>query len=147
AAAERFALGVAAAAAVGGLEAVAVNMVDLKVDVLGLARRVLLVAAGGAQDGASGRMARAWHELMGEGAPRLDGVEYGMVDLDREPAAKAAPAPGSGLQPSLGEALDDRFSMLGAKRLSVHADDDVDAGGQAAALIRAFSSETEARSR
>jgi len=56
-----------------------VDMADLDLAALGAAQRLVVIAATWGEGEPPGRAARVYAELMNEGAPRLDGVEYGVL--------------------------------------------------------------------
>jgi sulfite reductase (NADPH) flavoprotein alpha-component len=56
-------------------------MADLDVATLALTHRLVVIAATWGEGEPPGRAARAYNELMGEGAPRLDGIEFGVLAL------------------------------------------------------------------
>ena len=54
------------------------------------------------------RAVRAYAELMGEGAPRLDGVEFGVLALGDTAYAEFC---------AIGKKIDERLAALGGKRV------------------------------
>ena len=56
-------------------------MADLELPALASAKRLVLIAATWGEGEPPARAARAYDELMGEGAPRLEGVEFGVLAL------------------------------------------------------------------
>ena len=60
---------------------------------------------------------RAYGELMGEGAPRLDGVEFGVLALGDTAYAEFC---------AIGKKIDERLAALGAKRVVERVDCDLD---------------------
>ena len=63
------------------------------------------------------RAVRAYNELMGEGAPRLDGVEFGVLALGDTAYAEFC---------AIGKKIDERLAALGAKRAVERVDCDLD---------------------
>src|SRR5581483_749644 len=64
-----------------GLKPTIIDMADLDLAVLAKAKRLVVIAATWGEGEPPGRAARVYHELMGQGAPRLDGVEFGVLAL------------------------------------------------------------------
>ena len=64
-----------------GFKPSVVDMADLELASLTKAKRVVVIAATWGEGEPPGRAARVYNELMGEGAPRLDGVEFGVLAL------------------------------------------------------------------
>ena len=60
---------------------------------------------------------RVYNELMGEGAPRLDGVEFGVLALGDTAYAEFC---------AIGKKIDERLAALGAKRVVDRVDCDLD---------------------
>ena len=79
--AEKLAADMAKAARKSGLKPALVDMADLDLSTLASARRLVVIASTWGEGEPPGRAARAYAELMGERAPRLDGVEYGVLAL------------------------------------------------------------------
>ena len=69
---------------------------------------------------------RVYNELMGEGAPRLDGVEFGVLALGDTAYAEFC---------AIGKKLDERLVALGAKRVVDRVDCDLDFAAPATAWI------------
>ena len=69
----------------------------------------------------------AYGELMGDGAPRLDGVEFAVLALGDTSYAEFC---------AIGKALDARFEALGGKRAAERADLDLDFEKPAADWIK-----------
>src|SRR6266581_3028926 len=72
---EKLAGDVGTAALKKGLRYTLIDMAALDVATLVSARRLIVIAATWGEGDPPGRAARAYNELMGEGAPQLDGVE------------------------------------------------------------------------
>ena len=114
---EKLAADVAKAARKSGLKPTLVDMADLDVATLADARRLVVIAATWGEGEPPARAARAYGELMGEGAPRLDGVEYGVLALGDTAYAEFC---------AIGKALDERLAALGGKRVVERVDCDLD---------------------
>ena len=72
------------------------------------------------------RAVRAYGELMGEGAPRLDGVEFGVLALGDTAYAEFC---------AIGKKIDERLAALGGKRVVERVDCDLDFAAPATAWI------------
>ena len=72
------------------------------------------------------RATRAYKELMGEAAPRLDGVEFGVLALGDTAYVEFC---------AIGKALDERLEALGGKRVVERVDCDLDFAEPAADWI------------
>jgi sulfite reductase (NADPH) flavoprotein alpha-component len=100
-----------------GLKPSMVDMADLDVATLGAVRRLVVIAATWGEGDPPAPAARAYGELMGEGAPRLDGVEFGVLALGDTAYAEFC---------AIGKALDARLEALGGKRVADRVDCDLD---------------------
>ena len=78
---EKLAGDLAKAARKNGLKPTVIDMADLELPALASAKRLVLIAATWGEGEPPARAARAYDELMGEGAPRLEGVEFGVLAL------------------------------------------------------------------
>lgn len=126
--AERLAGDMARAARKSGMNPSVIDMADLDIALLPKARRLVLIASTWGEGEPPARASAAYAELMGEGAPKLDGVEYGVLALgDRAYAGFC----------SIGRALDERLSTLGASRAVERVDCDLDFADPAAKWIQA----------
>ena len=123
---ERLASDMAKAARKMGLKPSIVDMADLDVATLASVRRLVVIAATWGEGDPPARAIRAYAELMGEGAPRLDGVKFGVLALGDTAYAEFC---------AMGKALDARFEALGAKRVAVRVDCDLDFAEPAARWI------------
>ncbi|WP_407524250.1 diflavin oxidoreductase [Methylobacterium oryzisoli] len=110
-----------------GFKPKVVDFADLDLAVLPKEKRVLVVAATWGEGEPPARAVRAYGELMGEGAPRLDGVEFGVLALGDTSYAEFC---------AIGKHLDARFEALGAKRVLDRVDCDLDFDKPAAAWIK-----------
>lgn len=104
-----------------------VDFADLDVATLPKAGKLIAIAATWGEGEPPARAVRAYGELMGEGAPRLDGVEFAVLSLGDTSYAEFC---------AIGKALDARFEALGAKRAAERADLDLDFEKPAADWIK-----------
>ena len=123
---ERLAGDIAKAARKNGLKPIVVDMADLDVATLASARRLVMVAATWGEGEPPARVGRAYAELMSEKAPRLDGVEFGVLALGDTAYVEFC---------AIGKALDDRLAALGGKRVVDRVDCDLDFAAPAADWI------------
>ena len=109
-----------------GFKPTLVDMADLELASLATAKRLVVIAATWGEGEPPGRAARVYNELMGEGAPRLDGVEFGVLALGDTAYADFC---------GVGKKLDERLEALGAKRVAARVDCDLDFAAPAAQWI------------
>lgn len=114
---ERLASDTARAARKTGLKPSVVDMADLDVAKLASVRRLVVIAATWGEGDPPARAAHAYGELMGEGAPRLDGVRFGVLALGDTAYSEFC---------AIGKALDARLEALGGKRVADRVDCDLD---------------------
>lgn len=114
---ERLAGDFAKIARKSGLKPDVVDMADLDVATLGKTKRLVVIAATWGEGDPPARVVRAYGELMGEAAPRLDGVEFGVLALGDTAYADFC---------GVGKAIDARLETLGAKRVVDRIDCDLD---------------------
>jgi sulfite reductase (NADPH) flavoprotein alpha-component len=100
-----------------GFKPTLVDMADLDVAALPAARRLVVIAATWGEGEPPGRTTRVYDELMKDGAPRLDGIEYGVLALGDTAYAEFCAA---------GKRIDERLAELGAKRVVPRVDCDLD---------------------
>jgi len=100
-----------------GFKPTQVDMADLDLTALSAAQRLVVIAATWGEGEPPGRAARVYGELMKEGAPRLDGVEYGVLALGDTAYAEFC---------AVGKRIDERLAELGAKRVIARVDCDLD---------------------
>ena len=110
-----------------GFKPKVVDFSDLDIATLPKAGKLIAIAATWGEGEPPARAVRAYGELMGEGAPRLDGVEFGVLALGDTSYAEFC---------ATGKAIDARFEALGAKRAVERADLDLDFDKQAADWIK-----------
>jgi sulfite reductase (NADPH) flavoprotein alpha-component len=123
---EKLANDLAKAARKNGLKPTLIDMADLDLAQLGAAKRLVFIAATWGEGEPPARATRAYGELMGEGAPRLDGVEYGVLALGDTAYAEFC---------AIGKKIDERLAALGAKRVVERVDCDLDFAQPATAWI------------
>ncbi|HEY1473461.1 MAG TPA: flavodoxin domain-containing protein [Pseudolabrys sp.] len=123
---EKLAGDLAKAARKNGLKPTLIDMADLDLAALGSAKRLVMIAATWGEGEPPARATRAYNELMGEGAPRLDGVEYGVLALGDTAYAEFC---------AIGKKIDERLAALGAKRVVDRVDCDLDFAQPAATWI------------
>lgn len=114
---ERLANDFAKAARKNALKPTLVDMADLDLATLPAIKRLIVVAATWGEGDPPARAVRAFNELMGESAPRLDGVEFGVLALGDTAYAEFC---------AIGKKLDERLEQLGAKRRIDRVDCDLD---------------------
>jgi sulfite reductase (NADPH) flavoprotein alpha-component len=123
---EKLAADLAKAARKSGLKPSLVDMADLDVATLASARRLVVVAATWGEGEPPGRAARAYAELMGDGAPRLDGVQFAVLALGDTAYAEFC---------ATGRKIDQRLAALGGERVIERVDCDLDFAVPAAKWI------------
>jgi sulfite reductase (NADPH) flavoprotein alpha-component len=123
---EKLAGDLAKAARKNGLKPTLIDMADLDLAALTTAKRLVFIAATWGEGDPPARAVRAYGELMGEGAPRLDGVEFGVLALGDTAYAEFC---------AIGKKIDERLAALGAKRVVERVDCDLDFATPATAWI------------
>ena len=101
-------------------------MADLDLAALAKAKRLVLIAATWGEGEPPARAVRAYGELMGEGAPRLDGIEFGVLALGDTAYAEFC---------AIGKKIDERLAALGGKRAVERVDCDLDFAAPASKWI------------
>ena len=114
---EKLAGDVAKAARKLGFKPALVDMADLEVTSLKDVKRLIVIAATWGEGEPPARATRVYKELMSEAAPRLDGVEFGVLALGDTAYAEFC---------AIGKALDARLEALGGKRVADRVDCDLD---------------------
>jgi len=123
---EKLANDLAKAARKNGLKPTLIDMADLDLAELTKAKRLVFIAATWGEGEPPARAIRAYGELMGEGAPRLDGVEFGVLALGDTAYAEFC---------AIGKKIDERLAALGGKRVVERVDCDLDFAQPASAWI------------
>ena len=93
-----------------------------------ITKRLVVIAATWGEGEPPARATRVYRELMGEGAPGLGGVEFGVLALGDTAYVEFC---------VIGKALDQRLAALGGKRVVERGDCDLDFAVPAARLDRA----------
>ena len=124
--AEKLAGDLAKVARKNGLKPTLVDMADLELASLASWRRLVVIAATWGEGEPPSRAVRSYADLMSEAAPRLDGVEFGVLALGDTAYAEFC---------AIGKAIDERLAALGAKRVADRVDCDLDFGEPAAKWI------------
>ncbi|RVU18746.1 diflavin oxidoreductase [Methylobacterium oryzihabitans] len=124
---EKLAGDVAKLARKNGFKPKTVDFADLDVAALGREKRLVVIAATWGEGEPPARAVRAYGELMGEGAPRLDGVKFGVLALGDTSYAEFC---------AIGKRLDARLAELGAERVLDRVDCDLDFDKPAAEWIK-----------
>jgi sulfite reductase (NADPH) flavoprotein alpha-component len=114
---EKLAGDVAKAARKLGFKPALVDMADLELASLAKAKKLIVIAATWGEGEPPARATRAYNELMSDAAPRLDGVEFGVLALGDTAYIEFC---------EIGKALDARLEALGAKRVADRVDCDLD---------------------
>lgn len=123
---ERLAADMAKLARKRGLKPTVVDMADLDLADLAKSRRLVVIAATWGEGEPPGRAAASYAALMGDGAPRLDGVEFAVLALGDTAYVEFC---------AIGKAIDARLEALGGKRVADRADLDLDFAEPAARWI------------
>src|SRR5215475_14181535 len=123
---EKLAGDLAKAARKNGLKPTVLDMADLDLSALSSAKRLVVVAATWGEGEPPARAVRAYNELMGEGAPRLDSIEFGVLALGDTAYAEFC---------AIGRKIDERLAALGGKRVVDRVDCDLDFAEPAARWI------------
>jgi len=123
---EKLAGDLAKAARKNGLKPTVIDMADLELSALASAKRLVVIAATWGEGEPPARAVRTYNELMGEGAPRLDGIEFGVLALGDTAYAEFC---------AIGRKIDERLAALGGKRAVDRVDCDLDFAEPAARWI------------
>jgi sulfite reductase (NADPH) flavoprotein alpha-component len=124
--AEKLAGDLAKAARKNGLKPNLVDMADLDVATLASAQRLVVIASTWGEGDPPARAVNGYAELMSERAPRLEGVEFGVLALGDTAYAEFC---------AIGKAIDERLAALGARRAVERVDCDLDFAEPAAKWI------------
>ena len=123
---ERLAADLAKGARKAGMKPTVVDMADLDVAALATSHRLVVIAATWGEGEPPARASHVYEELMGENAPRLDGVEFAVLALGDTAYAEFC---------AVGKSIDARLVALGAKRAVERLDCDLDFAAPAAQWI------------
>jgi len=124
--AERLAADMAKEARKLGFKPVVIDMADLDFAALPKVRRLIVIAATWGEGEPPSRAARAYAELMGDDAPKLENLEYGVLALGDTAYADFC---------TIGKAIDERLAALGGKRVIERIDCDLEFAESAARWI------------
>ena len=109
-----------------GMKPTLIDMADLDLAALSAAKRLVVIAATWGEGEPPARAARVYAELMGGGAARLDGVEFGVLALGDTAYVEFC---------AIGKKIDERLAALGGKRVVERVDCDLDFAEPAARWI------------
>lgn len=139
---ERLAADMARQSRKAGFKPALIDMAELDLAALKAASRLVVIAATWGEGEPPARAARVYAELMQDGAPRLDGVEYGVLALGDSAYAEFC---------AVGKRIDGRLAELGAKRAVERLDCDLDfaetAGNWIATVLQTLAPPNAERSR
>jgi len=114
---EKLAADFAKSARKNGLKPTLIDMADLEPANLTAAKKLIFIAATWGEGEPPARAVRTYGELMADNAPRLDGVEFGVLALGDTAYAEFC---------AIGKAIDARIEALGGKRVIDRVDCDLD---------------------
>ena len=114
---EKLANDLAKAARKNGLKPTLIDMADLELTQLASAKRLVFIAATWGEGDPPARAVRSFGELMSDAAPRLDGVEFGVLALGDTAYVEFC---------AIGKKIDERLAALGGKRVVDRVDCDLD---------------------
>jgi sulfite reductase (NADPH) flavoprotein alpha-component len=123
---EKLAGDIAKSARKNGLKPTVIDMADLDLSTLTKAKKLVFIAATWGEGDPPARAVRAYNELMGEGVPRLDGVEFGVLALGDTAYAEFC---------AVGKKIDERLAALGGKRVIDRVDLDLEFAEPAARWV------------
>jgi sulfite reductase (NADPH) flavoprotein alpha-component len=109
-----------------GMKPNLIDMADLELASLASAKRLVVIAATWGEGDPPARAVRAYGELMGDNAPRLDGVEFAVLALGDTAYVEFC---------AVGKKIDERLAALGGKRIVERIDCDLDFSQPAARWI------------
>jgi sulfite reductase (NADPH) flavoprotein alpha-component len=124
---ERLAADMAKAARKQGFKPTLIDMADLDVATLAGVRRLVVIAATWGEGEPPARATHAYNDLMGDKAPRLDGVSFAVLALGDTAYVEFC---------AIGKAIDARLAALGGNRIAERADLDLDFAEPAARWIQ-----------
>jgi len=109
-----------------GFKPSVVDMADLDVATLASVGKLVVIAATWGEGDPPARAVNVYNDLMGDKAPRLDGVEFAVLALGDTAYAEFC---------AIGKAIDTRLEALGGKRVADRIDCDLDFAEPAAKWI------------
>jgi sulfite reductase (NADPH) flavoprotein alpha-component len=123
---EKLANDLAKAARKNGLKPNLIDMAELELDDLAKAKRLVVIAATWGEGEPPARATHAYNTLLSDAAPRLDGIEFGVLALGDTAYAEFC---------AVGKKIDERLAALGGKRVVDRVDCDLDFAAPAAEWI------------
>jgi sulfite reductase (NADPH) flavoprotein alpha-component len=123
---EKLAADIAKAARKQGFKPAVIDMAELELASLTKAKKLVVIAATWGEGEPPGRATRVYNELMSDAAPRLEGVEFGVLALGDTAYVEFC---------AIGKKLDERLAALGGKRAVDRVDCDLDFATPAAQWI------------
>ena len=111
-------------------------MADLELASLTKAKRLVVIAATWGEGEPPARAVRVYNELMSDAAPRLDGVEFGVLALGDTAYVEFC---------AIGKKIDERLAALGGKRAVDRVDCDLDFADAGGAVDRRRAEDARAR--
>src|SRR6187397_1351795 len=123
---EKLAGDIAKSARKNGLKPTVIDMADLDLAALTSAKKLVFIVATWGEGEPPARAAQAYADLMGEQAPRLDGVQFSVLALGDTAYAEFC---------AIGKKIDERLAALGGKRVVDRVDCDLDFAEPAARWI------------
>ncbi len=125
---EKLAADIAKAARKKGFKPNVVDFGDLQMADLAKAKKLLVIAATWGEGDPPSRAVRAYEELMSDAAPKLDGIEFGVLALGDTAYVDFC---------GTGRKIDERLEALGGKRVVDRVDCDLDYQAPASGWIEA----------
>ena len=123
---EKLAADIAKAARKQGFKPTVIDMPELELASLAKAKKLVVIAATWGEGEPPGRATRVYNELMSDAAPRIEGVEFGVLALGDTAYAEFC---------AIGKQIDERLAALGGKRAVDRVDCDLDFATPAAQWI------------
>jgi len=123
---EKLAADIAKAARKQGFKPTVIDMAELELASLAKAKKLVVIAATWGEGEPPGRATRVYNELMSDAAPRIEGVEFGVLALGDTAYAEFC---------AIGKQIDERLAALGGKRAVDRVDCDLDFATPAAQWI------------
>lgn len=114
---ERLALDASKLARKMGFKPTLIDMADLDIATLASSKRLIVIAATWGEGEPPARATHAYAELMGDSAPRLEGVAFSVLALGDTAYADFC---------TIGKKIDERLEALGGKRVTDRVDCDLD---------------------
>ena len=109
-----------------GFKPTVIDMAELELAALAKTKRLIVIAATWGEGEPPSRASRIYNELMSDAAPRLDGVEFGVLALGDTAYVEFC---------AIGKKIDERLAALGGKRAVDRVDCDLDFAAPAAQWI------------